>query len=639
MRKTKLFKKILAVALSVALMGNVMCVQATELPEKDAITENVVETEDVTEDEIGTENTIEEAEDNAQDTEIAADNAEEELRDEIEKNALDSVEKQLISENISTIDYSLPILSYEEFKDSVESGIAMYSDMAVPMSGRKSINEMASGVHSVDEFNLDYELSVDVSNISGERTLPEPNLLIYVNNIDSLKNGVPTTQTELVWLFHDSDADGDRIVDRELDGFPEGYAPQILRESDGTPYGFITHFFNPGTYTVDYYVLDSSQEINGIRYTLDVLTVGDYDVYSGELTSADDVHTYNVPIDFSSTSEAAITLVQPGETDIKITIKDENGEEVKSTYTLEAIARNWCFIDKPEGANGIYNYTVTVAVRNNDYHVNSSGYKIMAGDRKDMEEMLSYVDGAVQLGKYTATDDTYDFRTGYTPSRFESYYKFKADGAATVTAMTKHAETRFKILDASTMLTVYDSENDNGAHRTEYTGSFPYIEKQRLGFQAGTEYYLVIYANNPISSVFVKDNITLTQGMGVLREGREVFEANSSITGGTSGYSPSATISIQSGVPKTAEVKEVDYVSSDGVMLSDIKSFRVKAQYGSAGWQNSVQYKLGIQYPYTPDGNNNTPLIGNWLYGFQTALKTKTMTPKIAIDYMYEWGD
>ncbi len=69
MRKIKLFKRILAATVSAVLVGNVLCVQATELPEGDAITESVMETEDVTEDEIEPEITIEEAEDNEQDTE------------------------------------------------------------------------------------------------------------------------------------------------------------------------------------------------------------------------------------------------------------------------------------------------------------------------------------------------------------------------------------------------------------------------------------------------------------------------------------------------------------------------------------------------------------------------------------------
>ena len=74
-------------------------------------------------------------------------------------------------------------------------------------------------------------------------------------------------------------------------------------------------------------------------------------------------------------------------------------------------------------------------------------------------------------------------------------------------------------------------------------------------------------------------------------------------------------------------------------MLSDIKSFRVKAQSGLTTWQNSVQYHMTINYPYTADGSNNTPLVGDWLYGFQAALSPKTMTPKIAVNYEYEYGD
>ena len=193
---------------------------------------------------------------------------------------------------------------------------------------------------------------------------------------------------------------------------------------------------------------------------------------------------------------------------------------------------------------------------------------------------------------------------------------------------------------ATSMAEVYNSANDNDAHRTEYTSPFSNIEKQRLAFVSGVQYYLVVYANAPISTTFVADNITLTQGMGVLKSGRSVFTATSSITAGTSGYSPSATIPIYTGIPaNTAEVKSVEFVSSDGVMLSDIKTFRVKADSGLTTWQNSVQYHMTINYPYTADGNNNTPLVGDWSYGFQAALSPKTMTPKIAVNYAYEYGD
>lgn len=469
-------------------------------------------------------------------------------------------------------------------------------------------------------------------------TLPIPNISLFVNNPDSLKNGQPTTKTELIWIYNDSDADGDSIVDHFANGFPEGYRMGWIIENN-VELGFVTRFFNPGTYTVNYYILDSNDEINGIRYTIDILTVGDYDIYSGDLSTANEVDSYTVPIDFTSTSTAAIAYVQSGETDLRVTVTDENGNEVTKMTSSDAIARRWAFIERESGMTGVHNYNVSVAVEDNDYHAGSSGYKIMAGSKKDIEEMISYVDNAVLLGKYTAKDSTYDFRTGYTPNNFESYFKFKADGAATVTVMTNYIQTRFKILDPKTMITLYDSEGDNEAHRTQYTSPFSNIEKQRLGFTAGEQYYLVIYANNPISTTFVERTIDVTQGMGVLRGGRDKFSANTSITAGTAGFSPSATISIGSTVPQTAEVKSVSFVSSDGVSLSDIKSFRVKAPRGHTSWRSSLQYIVSIDYPYTADGDKNTPLRGDWLYAFQASMSTKRMTPTIAISYDYEYGD
>ena len=555
-----------------------------------------------------------------------------------------------------TDDNALRTLSYDEFKLAINEEQSVKSASVKKSSNEGiSLDEISDTSYSLEEFKsvelaedfyaVEYREQNESENEDDTyeellRTNPTPSLLIYVNNIDSLKNGEPTTDTVLLWIYNDTDPDGNTIVSRFLDGFPTGYILGSVTNNNNEEIGFATRFFNPGTYTINYYITDSNQESNGISYILDIQSVADYSVYTGDLSTSTEIDSYIVPIDFSSISTAVICFVQSGETDLIVTIEDEQNSEVTRMSSSNRIARRWYFIDKPTGVNGVYNFTVSVAVYNNDFHSGSSSYRIMAGSKNDTEEMLSYVDGAVLLGKYTATDDTYDFRTGYTPNIYESYYKFTADGPATVTVMTNHSETRFRILVASSMAEVYNSENDNDAHRTGYTSPFSNIEKQRLAFVSGVDYYLVVYANTPISTNFVADNITLTQGMGVLRSGRNVFTATGSITAGTSGYSSSATIPIYNGIPaNTAEVKSVEFVSSDGVMLSDIKSFRVKAQSGLTTWQNSVQYHMTINYPYTADGSNNTPLVGDWLYGFQAALSPKTMTPKIAVNYEYEYGD
>lgn len=635
--KRRLLSYILTMIMTISILGSSVSAYAAETG---TVTEGIVESSgnEVIESEASEDNIEEETVEGTEETVVEVE----------EINTAEDVKEAVKYEDVqyNASEHALDVLTYEEFLSALEGNGTAVASSKIYTQERKTIKAITNKIYSVNEFNLDYELSADnvnCSSVSGNvalRTLPTPNLQVIVNNPESLKDNDPTTETQIIWIYNDSDVDGDDIVARLVEGFPEGYILGGLNDNSGTEIGFVTRFFNPGTYSIDYHVMDSSQEINGMRYTIDVQPQGDYNIYEGNLSASDEVVSYTIPIDFSSISTAAITYVQIGETDLMVRINDEAGQEVTAMSSFNAIARRWFFIDRPAGVSGIYNYTVTVGAKSgSDYNSGSNGYRLMAGNKDSMEEMISYVDNAVLLGKYTASDSTYDFRTGYTPSKYESYYKFKADGAATVTAMTNHSQTRFKILDAETMITVYDWENDSSAHRTEYTEPFSNIEKQRLAFVAGTEYYLVLYANSPISQNFIADNITLSQGMGRLRSGRDVFTASSSITAGTSGYSSSATISIGNSVPRTAEIKSVDFVSNNGVRLSDIKSFRVKAQYGHTSWRNSVQYRMTIDYPYTEDGSSNTPLRGNWQYGFQASLKSQKMTPIVAMNYNYECGD
>lgn len=214
------------------------------------------------------------------------------------------------AETDTNTNQDLQVLSYEEFKEELKNGTSTYSNSVSLTDGKKSISEITDKTYSIDDFNMDYKLTVDVSNISNTKTAPTPNLQIIVDNADSLKNGSATTDTVLIWLYNDSDADGDTITARMVEGFPEGYILGGLNDNTGREIGFVTEFFNPGEYTVDYYVMDSHQKISGIRYTLDVLTKGDYSVYTGELSSPTVIDTYTVPIDFSAISTAAMDRLQ-----------------------------------------------------------------------------------------------------------------------------------------------------------------------------------------------------------------------------------------------------------------------------------------------------------------------------------------
>lgn len=168
---------------------------------------------------------------------------------------------------INTVSYA------SEQVDSIEARLKDLAKNGMDTKENRSIN--------ISELNLDYPYSADASIITNNDimplTNPQPDLRLFVANPETLKDGQPTTKSELIWVYNDSDADGDEIVARLVEGFPEGYAT-ALHDNAGNEVGFITRFTNPGTYTVDYYVMDSAQEISGIRYSLTIVTVGDYKI-------------------------------------------------------------------------------------------------------------------------------------------------------------------------------------------------------------------------------------------------------------------------------------------------------------------------------------------------------------------------
>lgn len=529
---------------------------------------------------------------------------------------------------INTVSYA------SEQVDSIEARLKDLAKNGMDTKENRSIN--------ISELNLDYPYSADASIITNNDimplTNPQPDLRLFVANPETLKDGQPTTKSELIWVYNDSDADGDEIVARLVEGFPEGYAT-ALHDNAGNEVGFITRFTNPGTYTVDYYVMDSAQEISGIRYSLTIVTVGDYTTQEGTLISQDDVGVFTVPIDFSSMSTAALAFIQSEETNLLFSITDSEGNQIGQRATSDAGARKWLLIDKPDGAEGICEYTVTVAVRNNDFHDGSSSYKIISGSKDDLEEMLSYIDGAVLLGKYSSADETYFFKTGYTPSSFESYYKLNAESETTVTLLSYYSEIHFDILDMESMEQVYSSLEDSDAHRTEYTAAYTNAEKQKIKLSLGHNYYLKVYSESEILPIFVDKNILLTQGKGIIGSGYQKFRADNTITAGSDSFSPSAFIEIGDEVPRTARVTRVEWLSSGGVNFSDISAFRVKAPTGLTTWQTSKSNWPAIEYPYVEYGSSNTELRGTWEYSFKAFRTSKTMIPAIGISYKYEWGD
>lgn len=341
-------------------------------------------------------------------------------------------------------------------------------------------------------------------------TNPKSDITPYVVNPESLKNGMITTDTQIAWLWTFSDEDGDSFQDFQVGGFPKAYYLTYYSN------GFVTQFTNPGEYTVLYRAMDSSYEYSEIvGYKLTVNPVEDYKVIEDTLATESDEKTYDIDIDYSTMNSSAICFVRMGESYVTAEIKDSEGNIIKIVGAADVQPKRWIYIDKPAQDSTVVHYTVKVT--NSKYVANSSKFRLIYGDKKDIEAMLSGPENATPLDWYTEKDSNF-IHTEYTPNKDECWFKFTPQKSmVTFTLLGDHTETRFKIVDTNTLLPLFDSNdsNNNSIHKNKFCGAFNYAEKAKIqGMTIGKEYYLVIYSPNRISMVdFLEDTINVAVGM------------------------------------------------------------------------------------------------------------------------------
>lgn len=466
------------------------------------------------------------------------------------------------------------------------------------------------------------------------RTAPTANLIPYISNPDSLVNGQISTDTIIVFLFDDIDSDEDTIVGRYVDGSATEY---ILGGIDG---GFVMQITNPGTYQLFYQVEDSAGEFSRvISFSIDVVAAEEFQVFEGSFNSAEDTAIYNFAVDFSEMDSVAVCLVRKGYVGSRIEVLDENGNQVLLRGTNSRQAKNWGFIDRPSNDATICNYSVVVTPVS--YENRASDYRIIIGDKKDTERMMSGIENTVLLEQYYESQVNLQ-NSAYVPNVGEYWYKYRRESTSVITILSSVYDIRFKILDADTLEPLYDSANFSNTHKTSFTGNGSWIcaEKARLTTVVGTEYYLVVYSTSPNEGLSLRTGSMATAvGNPVMCGGSTTISPNSSIRISSSSFSSSLTFNISgANLPETAKVRQV---SLSGVRMSNVDRWRAKAPNYSLWKNNSSSFNPAIDMNYINDSSNNIDLKGNWSASFKASSSGNgvTITPSFYFTYYYEYGD
>ena len=550
---------------------------------------------------------------------------------------------------VSTTTNDVRSLTYEEYilqkqMEAQYNGVSAVKQSVSEGNSMKSTTELSEGKDNIICENVD-ELE-PLTNIqltgSAMRAIPVVSLNPVALNAGSLKDGQITTETQVAWLWDFSDEDGDTVMNRYLGGFPGAYYLGDLNNE----LGFVTQFDNPGHYTVLYQVMDSAGELSEVvGYEFDVLPVEDYQIIEGSFSALNEIHTYNVDVDFTNMDTAAICLVRTGKSNVSMTITDSEGTELAVKGTISTGSRRWHFLDKPSSGSTVETYTISVKATS--YDASESSYRVMIGSKEDTEPMISGLENAVWLDLYSE-EKSNQFFTSYTPNRDESWYRFTADGTMVFTLLTYYPQIRFQIRDTEDLYVLFDSNDaDNDAvHKTKYcTSSYGHAEKARLTTTIGQDYYLVVYSPSVISTQdFIEKTMNITVGKPNMLADSTTEYASSSLRATDSGFSSAVNIHVGDNgatIPLTAVVDDVSIKSAtSGIRLSMIPYWRVKYP-SSTSWFNSKYFYSSIDIGYVKDSDTNKNINGTWQVSVQASSTSSPLifVPGIYTLYYYEIGD
>lgn len=495
------------------------------------------------------------------------------------------------------------------------------SDNAVEVPSNDTEEVLPNTVEKKVLDNTSLPLSDDVQVFSA----PTADIVPQIINMDSLRDGMITTETQIAWIFT-----GDATT-YYYGGYQSDY--NVVDASDG----FVTQFYTPGTYSVLCYGENEEGETSEvIGYTVTVVSEFPCQTIEDNIISATDSKSYSVDIDFTGIDTAAVCIVRTGKSDIQFHVIDEAGNEMQSYATIYSIPKRWIYIAKPTPDAGICHYTITVTA--STYSQESGAFRVIVGNKKDAEAMMGGLENVVDLDVFRDSQNNY-IRSTYIPRQDEYWFITSMPFPTVFTLLSHDSHLRFKLKDIDTLEDLFDSNGSqwSAMHSTRFTGSYSYAEKAKFEALTGSRHYLVIYNNAKSEGAGVLEQV-FQLGVGQPMYALKSQTAyGSSVTVNSTGFSSTVLSTTSSSYANTGVMNEA-YLS--GPSLFKLDRWRLSPP-NSSNYKTSSVGSSYITYNFTPGGSLNTPVKGEWDLGIK--LKSGNVStscdPSVKFSFYYEYGD
>lgn len=294
------------------------------------------------------------------------------------------------------------------------------------------------------------------------------------------------------------DPDGDEISMIWNNTLPKGY---VTPYDDGANAGFFIQIFNAGDYPFVFAFVDTKGAMSQVlAFEFHIRSRGVFNTIDGELTSnARAADTYSITVDYSVEDEYYLVALRMGTSGFVVDVIDESGKTISTLLDdprCVQTVRNGIKLQKPTGVEGEYTYTVKISPRVNSTSSDDIKYRIVYGGSSQKRFFTEGVGNAIDMPYYHSVRD-YDnqveaeFKDNVPISELGQYYAIDTIGPERVTLACNPGDYRFKILDKTTLETVFDSSEYSSFKPAEV--SKINIVALNLNFPAGGSYYIVVY--------------------------------------------------------------------------------------------------------------------------------------------------
>ncbi|MCI9076462.1 MAG: hypothetical protein HFH10_11845 [Dorea sp.] len=402
------------------------------------------------------------------------------------------------------------------------------------------------------------------------------------------------------------------------------------------------------------YVEDLTKEVsNEVESVVEqeetsVDTLGDECLtYTDTCVSADDIKRYSFMVDFSVSTDVNMAIVRTGNGNVKVTIKDENGNNVKKFYCNDkdedAVInpKQWAVLNKPENVSDLCTFTAEISTDTN------SSFSFSVGNSLELPKMLSGMDKITPIEKYEGFEQAgytnYVTTRNYFPGKdFADYYSYTATNRNIIELFsmgsTGDDNMEFEIRDRITNKIVYLTSADDATVETvSNTSKIYYVRYDGRDMVQGTEYIIKVYSKNGVS---LEKNYNLYAGNPMFRPGY-ISNISSTSSGTITTKSDKLFTFSVSGAPKGAYATKIYFSPGKSIYRGSYRIIATNGRTYYATEAGSGIYKDSVVIPFDAinyDGGGNAPVNGTWMVWLRSPSGSYTIRPKISIEYKFLSG-